>query len=230
MWTRCAARYTICCTRSCDRRAKPDLASARRRGNKLAEVDGIEGEFDMKHKGTARLESERLILRPFVTEDAEAMFRNWASDGEVTRFLTWPTHADSAGTAQLLAEWSGHYSDGAYYNWAITLKSAPDEPIGNISVVNAIDDRIKLAEIGYCIGRAWWHRGITSEALSAVIDYMFNQVGVNKVQARHDTRNPNSGRVMRKCGLKYEGTLRQADWNNQGICDVSYYGLLADER
>lgn len=184
----------------------------------------------MEHKGTARLETERLILRRFAVEDAEAMFRNWASDGEVTRFLTWPAHADSAVTARLLAEWTARYAESAYYNWAIALRSAPHEPIGNISVVNAIDDRIGLAETGYCLGRAWWRRGIMSEALRTVIDYLFDEVGVNKVQARHDTRNPNSGRVMLKCGLKYEGTLRQADWNNQGVCDVSYYGLLARER
>ena len=69
-----------------------------------------------------------------------------------------------------------------------------------------------------------------AEALKAVMDYLFDEVGVNKVESRHDPRNPNSGAVMRKCGMKYEGTLRQSDWNNQGICDASYYGLLASER
>ena len=69
-----------------------------------------------------------------------------------------------------------------------------------------------------------------SEALKAVIDYMFDEVGMNRVEARHDTNNPNSGAVMRKCGMKYEGTLRQSDRNNQGICDAAFYGILASER
>lgn len=184
----------------------------------------------MEHKGTTRLETERLILRRFTPGDAEAMFANWASDAEVTKYLTWPTHSSSAVTAQLLDGWIAGYADGAHYNWAIALKANPDEPIGNISVVNRIDARVGLAEVGYCMGRAWWHRGIMPEALGAVMNYLFDEVGVNKVQARHDPRNPNSGRVMLKCGLKYEGTLRQIDWNNQGVCDASYYGLLASER
>ena len=56
-----------------------------------------------------------------------------------------------------------------------------------------------------------------SEALGAVIDFLFDEVGVNRVESRHDPRNPNSGAVMKKCGMKFEGTLRQSDRNNQGI-------------
>ena len=96
--------------------------------------------------------------------------------------------------------------------------------------MNVIDPRIGMAHIGYCIGKAWWHQGITAEALKTVMDFLFDEVGVNKIESRHDPRNPNSGAVMRKCGMQYEGTLRQSDWNNQGICDASYYGLLASER
>ena len=69
-----------------------------------------------------------------------------------------------------------------------------------------------------------------AEAMQAVMDYMFDEVGVNRVESRHDPRNANSGAVMRKCGMKFEGTLRQSDWNNQGICDASWYGVLAEER
>ena len=87
-----------------------------------------------------------------------------------------------------------------------------------------------MVHIGYCIGRTWWHKGITSEALKAVMDYFFEKVEVNRIESRHDPRNPNSGGVMKKCGMKYEGTLRQADRNNQGICDCSFYGLLASDR
>ena len=87
-----------------------------------------------------------------------------------------------------------------------------------------------MAEIGYCIGRPWWNRGITSEALIAVINFMFDQVGANRVQAKHDVNNPHSGLVMKKCGMKYEGTLRSAAVNNQGVCDVSIYALLKSDR
>ncbi len=107
-------------------------------------------------------------------------------------------------------------------------KNNSDEPIGGISVVHN-DDAIKMVHIGYCIGRKWWKQGITSEALATVIKFFFEEVGVNRVESRHDPRNPNSGRVMMKCGLKYEGTHREADWNNQGICDSSLYAILAKD-
>lgn len=92
-----------------------------------------------------------------------------------------------------------------------------------------MDEDINMVHIGYCIGRNWWHQGITSEAFSGIIPFLIEEVGAERIESRHDPRNPNSGKVMQKCGLTYEGTLRKADHNNQGICDASYYGLLAEE-
>jgi ribosomal-protein-alanine N-acetyltransferase len=70
---------------------------------------------------------------------------------------------------------------------------------------------------------------VTSEAFSAIIPFLFEEVGVNRIEAQHDPNNPHSGNVMKKCGLKYEGTLRQVGYNNQGIADVCIYSLLRDE-
>ena len=183
----------------------------------------------MNHQGTKRLETERLILRPFAAEDAPAKFRNWTSDPEVTKYLTWPTHTSEEVSAAVAADWAKQYEKPDFYLWAIVLKEL-GEPIGSISVVEPIDGRIQAAEVGYCIGRRWWHQGVMSEALKRVMDYLFDEVGVQRVEARHDPRNPHSGAVMRKCGMKYEGTHRQADWNNQGVCDVAVYAILRDER
>lgn len=184
----------------------------------------------MEHRGTKYIETKRLVLRPFTREDAPAMYHNWASDEEVTKFLMWPVHKELSVSENVLTEWVENYSRKDYYQWAIVFKENSNEPIGSMTVINSIEEPIKMAHIGYCIGKKWWHMGITSEALKAVMDYLFEEVGVNRIEARHDPRNPNSGAVMRKCGMKFEGTLRQADWNNQGVCDASYYALLADER
>ena len=78
----------------------------------------------MKKIGTKRLETGRLILRRFTVEDAEAMYRNWASDPEVTRYLTWPCHASAEATAALLETWVEKYQDGGYFQWAIEFKEA----------------------------------------------------------------------------------------------------------
>lgn len=183
----------------------------------------------MKHCGTQRLETERLILRRYVNEDASAMYRNWASDEEVTRYLTWPAHVSQEVSQYVIGDWAGQYANADYYHWAIVVKDNGGEPIGDIAVVN-MNERTSTAHVGYCIGRNWWHRGITPEALKAVMDFLFDVVDVKRIEARHDPRNPNSGKVMEKCGMRYEGTLRSSDWNNQGICDACYYALLKPER
>ena len=182
----------------------------------------------MNHCGTYTIETKRLLLRKFMVEDAEAMFQNWASDKEVTKFLTWPAYTSLDTAIHILNEWTASYEKPDFYQWAIVPKNL-NEPIGSISVVS-INEKTQMVEIGYCIGRPWWNRGITSEALSAVINFMFDQVGANRVQAKHDVNNPHSGLVMKKCGMKYEGTLRSADVNNQGVCDVSIYALLKSDR
>ena len=123
--------------------------------------------------------------------------------------------------------WASEYEKPDYYQWMIVLKEL-GEPIGSISVVRQ-NERVEEAEIGYCIGSRWWHRGIVSEALTAIIEYLFAEVGMNRVAARHDPNNPHSGGVMRKCGMKYEGPNRACDRNNQGICDAAQYSILRSE-
>ena len=183
----------------------------------------------MKHCGTQRLETDRLVLRRYGNGDDAAMYKNWASDAEVTKYLTWPTHSSQEVSRAVMEDWVKQYSSESYYHWAIVLKDNGDEPIGDIAVVS-IKENAAMAHVGYCIGRTWWNRGITSEALKAVMDFLFDVVDVQRIEARHDPRNPHSGMVMEKCGMKYEGTLRRSDWNNQGICDACYYALLKSER
>lgn len=182
----------------------------------------------MHHLGTLLIETERLILRRFEVSDAEAVYHNWTKDYEVTKYLTWPTHNSLEITKRVLEDWINNYSDSRFYQWAIVLKGHSDKPIGSISVVHIKED-LDIMEIGYCIGREYWNQGITSEAFQGVIKFLFEQVEVKRIEARHDPRNPNSGKVMLKCGLQYEGTLRNADRNNQGICDTAMYGILSED-
>lgn len=178
----------------------------------------------MKHLGSRTLETDRLIIRAFRIEDAGAMFRNWAGDPEVTRFLTWPAHPSEEETRQVLSSWVEKNDQPDNYQWAIVWKETM-EPIGSISVVTWRDE-VGEAQVGYCIGKAWWHRGIVTECFSEVIRFLFCEVGVNRIWARHDVNNPHSGMIMKNCGLRHEGILRQADRNNQGICDMSVYAIL----
>lgn len=174
--------------------------------------------------GTETIKTARLTLRRFCAEDAAAMYRNWASSKDVTRFLTWPAHKNIDVTKAVLADWERQYADENYYNWAIV----PDdvgEPIGSIGMAAADSDTRQIS-IGYCIGKKYWHQGITSEALKAVIDFLFQNTNCNRIESRHDVRNFYSGMVMKKCGMQYEGTLREAARGNNGLADCKYYAIL----
>ena len=85
------------------------------------------------------------------------------------------------------------------------------------------------AEVGYSLARSQWNRGIMTEALRAVLGYGFSTLRLNRIEAMHEVDNPASGAVMRKCGMTYEGTAREADWNNQGLCDTVHYAILRRE-
>ncbi len=181
----------------------------------------------MEHKGTKRLETERLILRPFTAEDGPAMYKNWTGDPEVTRFLTWPTHPSADVSAQLAAFWAEEAGKPDHYQWAVVLKDL-NEPVGSLAVVSHRDDVAKC-ELGYCLGRAWWGRGLMTEAVKEVIRYLFREVGMNRIEASYDVHNPASGRVMEKAGMRFEGIHRQAGKNNQGIVDVAVCAILASD-
>ena len=183
--------------------------------------------MNLTHKGTVELKTKRLLLRRFTMDDANSIFNNWANDPDVTEYLTWQPHGNIDVTKTVLTGWVDGYAKEDFYVWGIVI-STTNELIGSISVVSQ-DDKIKMVHIGYCIGKKWWRQGFVSEALAALIKFFFEEVGINRIEARYDPQNPNSGKVMEKCGMKYEGLMRQADWNAKGICDSIIYAILAKD-
>lgn len=181
----------------------------------------------MNHAGTRTLETKRLVLRRYRPDDAPAMFRNWASDPQVTKYLTWPPHASEAVTRWLIENlWVPAYDKPDTYHWGLVLKEN-GELIGDIAAVR-VAEPIQEAELGWCMGKRWWGNGYMPEAARAVVQYLF-EVGFNRVMAAHDVNNPKSGRVMQKIGMTREGVLRQAGRNNQGIVDMAVYAILKSD-
>ena len=178
----------------------------------------------MRHLGTVYLETPRLILRRLAPQDAQAVYRNYASDDEVTRYLTWPTHRSVEATAAYVAFVIASYEKPSSYQWGIELKEL-GQIVGTISVVDLVEET-EAVELGWVLGRDWWGQEIMPEAARAVIRFLFDEVGVNRISAVHDVENPKSGRVMRKIGMRREGTLRGAGKNNRGIVDLEIYGML----
>ncbi len=182
----------------------------------------------LNHKGTKIIETERLILRPYRSSDAEPMFKNWASDREVTKYLTWNAHRSVSETEAVINSWLAEYNELSRYNWIIVLKEL-GEPVGSIDVAR-IYGNTDTAEIGYCLGRQWWNKGIMTEAFKAVIKYLFEEIGISQIRAEHAASNTASGRVMEKCGLVYEGTLRRFFRATSGeLMDICCYSILKDE-
>ena len=180
----------------------------------------------MNHKGTILIETDRLMLRKFKKSDANDMFKNWGSDAKVTEFLSWLTHKNIKDSEDIINLWISEYEDNSVYNWVIELKDN-NEAIGNISIVK-LENINDSCEIGYCISSKYWNKSITTEAFKAIIKYLFVEVRVNRICAKHDINNAASGKVMQKCGMVYEGTgltIREPK-----LCGVKQFQTDQDER
>ena len=116
----------------------------------------------LTHKGTQTITTDRLILRRFQVDDAQAMYNNWANDERVTRFLTWVPHESCEITRQILESWCAAYENLNSYNWVIEFEGTI---VGNISVVR-ISEASECAELGYCMGFDYWRKDIMPEAHS----------------------------------------------------------------
>ncbi len=181
----------------------------------------------MNHLGTIRIETQNLILRQFEKSDSKDMYKNWGSDSNVTEFLSWSPHRDIKETEEIIDSWIEKYENVDTYNWVIELKET-HEVTGNIKVVH-LEESNSSCEIGYCIGSKFWNRGITTEALDSVIEYLFSEIQLNRVSAKHDVLNVASGEVMKKCNMTYEGTLREVKFKNNRFTTLSVYSILKSE-
>jgi ribosomal-protein-alanine N-acetyltransferase len=177
------------------------------------------------HKGTKELETERLILRRFTIGDVTQMFKNWASDAEVTKYLRWTPYTNVDDLRGYLEETIRHYKNPEMYYWAIQIKNG--ECIGAINA--QVSDNDFRAEIAYCIGRAFWGNGYMTEAAKEVIRFLFEEVGVNRIEAYHSVNNPGSGAVMKKAGMTWEGCSKQKYYCSMGFQDCDLYGIIKED-
>ena len=181
---------------------------------------------DLKHTGTRVLHSERLILRPYQLEDAQAVYEGWMGDAQICDQLDWQAHKDVNVTLRLLDMWIESYQSPTVYHWCITMDA---RVVGDIMVCKWNQDD-QWCELGYCVARDYQGQGIASEALQCVSRYLLDEVGFHRIQLRHTEGNEASGRVMQKCGFRYEGTQRHAKRNRNGEWqNICCYSLLSDD-
>jgi len=152
--------------------------------------------FEGDDMNTPTLKTERLVLRKFTEEDAEALF-DILKDKRANEFLPWEPVKSLEEAKRFYEErYASKYARPQAYAYAICLRE-DNIPIGYINV-----DIGKTYELGYGLRSDFWHQGITSEAGRAVVEQI-KKDGLPYIIATHDRNNPRSGKVMQRLGMKY---------------------------
>lgn len=169
------------------------------------------------------LTTNRLLLRPFQLSDASDVQR-LAGDRDVASTTLRIPHPYKDGMAE---EWIGTHADkftkGEAVSLAMTLRDA-GMLVGAVGL--EICKEHSRSELGYWIGTPYWGQGYATEAAKALVEHGFQIIGLNRIYAHHIVRNPASGRVMLKIGMRHEGTLRQHTKKWDAFEDVEVYGML----
>lgn len=172
------------------------------------------------------IETARLVLRPVEDDDADDIFEI-ASDAETAKYTSWDAHKMVEDSKTLIRFIKKRYSLNKPSNWAVILKSE-NKLIGLCGFVSgfAINSR---AEMAFVISKAYRKKGYASEAVCETINFGFLKADLNRIEAFCDADNTASKRVLEKCGLKFEGLLRQYVRKNGELRDMKCYAVLAKD-
>ncbi len=168
------------------------------------------------------LTTERLTLRKMLVADTSDMYE-YASREEVTRYLTWMPHSDRSYTREYLQYLGNRYSAGMFYDWAIVYE--PDCKMIGTCGFTSFNCSHDSAEVGYVLNPEYWGKGIAPEAVSRVLEFGFEDLGLHRIEARFMEENDRSRRVMEKVGMTFEGIIREGmfvkgNYVNVGVCSV----------
>lgn len=167
---------------------------------------------------------ERIILRKITLKDLADVYE-YASDSKVSEFLLWSPHPSKDFTKKYLSFVEKKYKRGEFYDFAIEYQGKMIGTCGftSFSIEN------QCGEIGFVLNSKFWGMGIAKEAASLVIRYGFDVLSLERIEARYMAENSQSGRVMEKCNMKYEGTLRSALLVKGRYRDISICSILRSE-
>ena len=171
----------------------------------------------LNHKGTKEIKTNRLFLRAIKKSDYKDIYK-YTSKDEVSKYVTWNTHKSINDTKAVCKMWADEYINGDKYHWAIVYSGAV---IGNIEIIKIVGT---TAFLGWQLDCSYWNRGIMSEAAAAVRDYMFFEIGAERLSASHILENIGSGRVMQKIGMKqisFEKYCENLDDSEERISEIN---------
>ncbi len=149
------------------------------------------------------LETDRLVIRGPRADDAEEVFERYASDPEVTTYMSWPRHETLEVTKSVVEFWLDEWQQRDCGAFLITDRSS-GAILGSTGF-----DLVKpgVATTGYVLARDEWGKGYATEALNAIVE-LSTQAGIQRLFAYCHFDHRNSARVMEKCGFEFEGRLR----------------------
>ena len=170
--------------------------------------------------------TERLVLRPFAAADAPAVHAI-VSEREVASTTL---HIPHPYPQELAGEWIATHEPGWMARESAVFACVLREEGALVAAVGLqLDPPHRRGELGYWVAKPFWNRGLATEAARAVMAFGFRNLGLHRVQARHFTRNPPSGAVMRKLGMRHEGRMRHHIYKWGVFEDVEMYAILEDE-
>jgi ribosomal-protein-alanine N-acetyltransferase len=178
------------------------------------------------------LETERVTLRKITLADAEDFF-GYYSNPQVTKYLDWRGPSTIEEAQEVIQAWNNNYEQKMIIPWGIALKHS-DRLIGTIPFIpiRGTFESTPLfpTAVGFELSQQYWNTGIMSEALHAVIDFGFNQMGSHRIQAEVYPENTPSLRLLKKAGFQEEGTLRKYLYHeeNKVFNDIILLSLLKD--
>lgn len=172
-----------------------------------------------------RLETERLLLRPLEIADAPAIFE-YAKEPNVSRYTLWEPHRSVKDSESYILDYAlPKYRQQVPEPWGIALKSEPGKIIGTVGCF-WVSRAAKSMELAYALAEPHWGKGLVAEACRPVVDYVFKEYGLVRVQARCKAENAASARVMEKLGMQQEGTLRKALEHRGRWWDMRVYAVV----
>ena len=169
------------------------------------------------------IKTERLILRRMKLSDAEDIFA-YAFDEELTKTTNWSAHKTIQDSENYLRTMIKRYSYNQASEWCMVLR-ATGKVIGTCGFVSWVPKHYS-GEIGYSIARKYWNMGLTTEAIRSVIDFGFNVVKLNRIEAKCKIHNIASERVMQKVGMQLEGIMREGMYVKDKFHSLKIYSIL----
>jgi RimJ/RimL family protein N-acetyltransferase len=177
---------------------------------------------------TERITTARLTLRPLESADWQAI-HTFASDPEVQRYISGAplSESETRNLVEMLRGWEFERPPRARPFGFI--QTAENRLIGFGGLYWTSGHARWQAELGYTLHRDRWGQGYATEAAQAILRLGFTELRLHRIFAECHPDNTGSARVMQRLGMRYEGYLRETEWNGQGWWDMLHYAILDHE-